>query len=108
MTSSRSRRKASLELIEQIHAIVGASRRFGMVLDTESRQLAMPNSGDGVIVEIPVSDLQRLRKRLLEHRKAVILRRDLDPARDEIEHRLIRPPMPKLQFEGFGTARQRQ
>lgn len=47
-----------LESIEEISAIVGASGSFGMVLHAECGNFAMPHTGDGVIVEVSVGDLQ--------------------------------------------------
>ena len=47
-----------LKLVEQIAAIVRAGRGFWVVLDTAGVELCVANSGDGVIVEIAMSDLQ--------------------------------------------------
>ena len=69
---------------EQGPGVVRARRGLRVVLDGEDRQLAVPQSLDGAVVQVHVRDLERRRpgNRLLAplDGEAVVLRGDQDPA----------------------------
>ena len=48
------------ELAKQIPAVVWSRRCFGVVLHAEGSVFAVPQSGNRIIVEIPVSDFEIL------------------------------------------------
>ena len=79
-------------------------RRFGMVLHTESREFAMPNPRNGLVVEIAVGDLQAVGQRLFLDGKAVILCRYFDLATFKMEYRLVGAAMTELHFESLCPA----
>lgn len=49
-----------LEGIEQIGAVVGTGRGFGVVLNAKGGKFFVSNSGDGIVVEVPVGDFQAI------------------------------------------------
>jgi len=50
------------ELVEQVGAVVWSGGRFGVLLHTEGLMLAMSNTGDRIVVQVTVSDLQAARQ----------------------------------------------
>ena len=49
-----------LELVEQVVAIVRTCGGLGVILHAERGDLFVPYSGDGVVVEIAMGDVQAL------------------------------------------------
>ena len=76
-----------------------------MVLNAESREMFVPYSGDGVIVQISVGDLEAVRQGFFGDGKTVVLRRDFNASGPAMEHRLIRTAVSKFHFERFCAAR---
>ena len=96
------------KLIEKILAIVRASRRFGMILNTKSGVLVVLKTGDCIVVKIDVGYRKTFRKRFPVNCKAMILASDFDFTRSRIEDRLVGAPVTELHFERLGTASQRK
>lgn len=85
------------ELGEEIVRIVGTGRGFGVVLDTEERQLFVAHAFVGVVVEIDVGDFDVARgKRFGIDAKAMILSGDFDFFSQQILYGMIRTVMAKL------------
>ena len=65
------------ELTEVSLRVVWARRRLGVVLDGENRVLAMPHAFDSTVIEVEVSDLERVRsghaRGVAPHREAMVL-----------------------------------
>lgn len=80
---------------------MGARRCFGVILDAESRELAMAQASDRVVVEIPVSNFELGRERIGVHGKAVILGGNRDGTIVHAFDRMVCTAMPELQLEGF-------
>ena len=92
------------EVVEEIAAVVGAWASFGVVLDTEGRNVGAANSLDRHVVQVDVRQLgSDTRKRLFGHRVIVVLRSDLDFVVGQTLHRMVSPVMPEGQLEGFRT-----
>ncbi len=72
--------KRCLEAIEEVSAIVGAGRGFGVVLHRERLGGLVANTRDRVVVEIAMSNLQAIRQRLFVDRESMVLRGDFDLA----------------------------
>ncbi len=92
------------ELLEQIRAIVRASRRLGMILHAKRWQFSVTHAFDRVIVQITVRHFQIRWQRIFGHRKAVILRSDFHFACVQILHRLIGAAVAEFEFERFCPA----
>ncbi len=71
-------------------AIVRAGGRFGVILHAEGGHFEVVEALDRFVVEAAVGDLQKIGERLFLDREAVVLRRDLDRARFEVLHRMVR------------------
>src|SRR5687768_10461813 len=75
-----------------------------MVLNGEQRQLAMPNSFDGSIVQVDVRHLERGRAgnaaTLAKHREAMVLRGDEDLVVAQIANRVVSTAMTVRQLPG--------
>ena len=75
-----------------------------MVLDREKRELAMPNSLDGSIVQVDVRHLERWRAgdaaTLAKHREAMVLRGDEDLVIAQVANRVVSTAMTIRQFCG--------
>src|ERR1043165_1439110 len=84
------------ELREEVAGIVRARCGFGMILDAEDRQFAMPHALHGAVIQIDVRDLHFFRQRIRIHRESVILRGDRNLAGSQILHWLIPTAMPEL------------
>lgn len=69
---------------------------FGVVLDAEGGKIFVPNSSNGVIVQISVSDFEAVRKGFFSDRKTVILGGYFDASGSAVEHGLVRTAVPKL------------
>ena len=65
----------------------------------------MAQAFDAVVVEVDVSDLDFGGQAIGKHRKAVIVRSDLDVAVLKILYRLIAAAMAKRQLESLATKR---
>ena len=61
----------------------------------------MANPGDGVVIQVAMSNLQIVRNIFLVDRKSVVLRRDFDFTRIQLQHRLVGASMAELQLERF-------
>ena len=59
-------------------AVVRTGGGFGVVLDRESVLVAVPDSGNGVIVEVAVGDFKAIGQLLVVDRESMILGRDFD------------------------------
>jgi hypothetical protein len=67
-----------LECIKQISTIVWSGGSLGVVLHAECRYFAVPHAGDGVVVQIAVSDFQARGHGSFFDGEAVILGSDFD------------------------------
>ena len=76
-----------------------------MVLNRENRQIAVTKAFQSLVVQVEVRafDLSGI-KGVRIHCETVVLTSDLDSARLFVQHRLVAPPMPELEFEGVGPA----
>ena len=86
-------------------AVVGASRRFRMVLNAESLDLAVADPLDGLVVKATMGDFQFGRQTLLIAGKAMILRSDFDTARQMIQNWLVGTAVSEFHLEGLGSRR---
>src|ERR1043166_334838 len=77
-----------------------------MILDAEDRQLLMPHSFNGVVIQINVRDLNTFWQRVRIDGKTVVLRGDGDFAAAQIFYRLVRAAVPEFQFESRSTERE--
>src|SRR5687768_16444556 len=68
----------------------------------------VPHAFERVVVEVDVRCLDVGRQRLRADREAMVLRRDLDPARSLVDDRLIRAAMAKLELERLSAICQAQ
>ena len=66
------------ELVEKILAIMRASRRLGMVLNTKRGVIIMLKTRDGIVVKIYVRYRKTIRQRFSVDCKAMILTGDFD------------------------------
>jgi hypothetical protein len=96
-----------LEGIEQVGAVVRTSRGFGVVLDAKGGKLFVSNSGDGIVVKVPVGDFQAIRQGRLVDGKAVVLRSDFDASGSALKDRLVGTAMTEFEFKGLGPASER-
>src|SRR5438105_1159423 len=85
------------EFLEERTGIVRARSRLGMVLDTEDRQVTMPQALDGAVIEVDMSHFQVSsacdRPPIALHSEAVILRGDKYAASLDFLHRMVPAPM---------------
>ena len=80
---------------------------FGMVLHAEHRVTAVPEAFERFIVQIHVREVDVGRiQRIAIHREPVIVRGDLDPLRDLVQHRMIGAAVAELQLVGLAAERQ--
>src|SRR5919201_179067 len=63
------------EALEQVVGVVGARRRFGVVLHAEDRQAVMLHPLDGLVVEVDVGEDRLAMKRVDVDGEALVLRR---------------------------------
>jgi hypothetical protein len=84
------------ELSEQIAGVMRAGCRFGVILHAEDRPLALAKAFDGLIIQIEMRQLELLGQ--LRDGEAVVVRRDLDFAREEVLDGLVRSAVSELQF----------
>lgn len=97
-----------LEGIEQIGAVVGTGRGLGVVLNAKRRKLFVSNSGNGVVVKVPVGDFQAIGQGGLIDGKPMVLRSDFDPPGSALEDRLVGTAMSEFELKGLGPASERQ
>ena len=97
-----------LEGIEQIGAVVGTGRGLGVVLNAKGGKLLVSNSGDGIVVEVPVGDFQAIWQGRLFDGKAMVLRSDFDASSSALEYRLVGAAMTEFEFKRLGPASERQ
>ncbi len=76
-----------------------------MILHAKDRPGLVAQALDGLVVQIDAVHRDARSQRFRVHRKAVILRRDFDPAGFQILHRLVRAAMAEFQFESFPAKR---
>src|SRR5690606_2281089 len=87
------------ELLEEIVAVVRPGRGFGMVLHRERGPLLEAQTFDRSVVQVSVGHGSNLlADRILRDRKAVVLRRNLDFARDEILDGMVGSAMAHKHF----------
>src|SRR5208282_2363117 len=98
----------SLEAREQVARVVRARRGLRMVLYREKRRAQAAQSLDGLIVEIDVRKRGASRHGFGVNRETVVLRGDLDAARAQIHHRMIRAVMAEAELVGPASQRQGQ
>src|SRR5271163_3218176 len=81
-----------------------AGRRFGMILHTEQRQVAMPQAFQSLVVQVDVRQLDfTVGQRIRVDGKIMVVRRDLNLARLQLLDRMIPAMMPELQLESFSA-----
>src|SRR5207249_2886798 len=97
------------EVAEEVVAVVGTGAGLGMVLDGDDGELAVAEALYGPVVEVHVGQLEL---RALEeggiHREAVVLRGDLDVARLQVLHGIVRAAVAEPELEGLTPAGQAQ
>ena len=89
------------EALEEDVGVVRAGRRLGVKLRGEDRQLAMAESLERAVVEVPVRGLDLRGQRAGIDRETVVLRRDRHGARLEVADRVVGAAVPELQLEGL-------
>ena len=65
--------------------------------------LRMPDPLDGPVIKVDVRDLNVIRKRLLLHRKAVVLTGDFNLPSGKLLYRMVPTPVSELQLVGGST-----
>src|ERR1700723_62647 len=93
---------------EQVARIMRSRRRLRMVLHGKKWHSRSLQTLDGVVVQIEMRQYRASLQRFVVDREAVVLRRDLDPPRAEIHHRMICAMMPEIEFVGLAAERQPQ
>lgn len=81
---------------------MGARSRFGMVLDSEDRKLAVADPFDGPVIQVHVSDLE-IRcsgdtRRVTFYGEAVVLRSDQDSPGPHLFHGMVSTAMAIRKF----------
>jgi len=76
-----------------------------MVLDAECIMVPVAEPGNRLVVQVAVRDDQLVGQRCFLNRETMILSRDLNLARFQVQDRLVRSPMAKLQLESLCAAR---
>src|SRR5580700_9013650 len=85
------------EIFEEVERIVRPGCGFRMILYTEHRMISMPEAFERIVVQIGVSNFDFVEiERVGIDREAVIMRRDLDFARNFINDRMIPAAMAEL------------
>ena len=117
------RRSQSHEAVEQVARVVRARAGLRVVLDRRARDVPQDQALDRAVVEVEMGELGGAELRLPAHRlvgldprlavgplhrEPVVLRRDLDPARIEILHRVVRAPVAERELEGLEADRPAQ
>src|SRR5690349_9826996 len=84
------------EASEEVTGVVWAGRRLGVVLDAERARVGHREPLDCAVVEVQVGDYGLALQARFVYRKAVVVRSDLDLARGEVLHRLVRATVAEL------------
>src|SRR5580658_8528690 len=79
-------------------------RRLGMILHAEGGILAVSDSLDRLVVQVDVSHLDGVGKRIRLEGKAVVLARDFHPIVAAIQYGLVGPAMSEFQFKDLAAA----
>src|SRR6266568_3625316 len=93
--------------LKQVRRIVRAGRRLRVILDAEERQRLVPQALERLVVQVHVGerDCARL-ERIRIDRETVVLRRDFDLLRFQIQHRMVPAVMAELQLVGAAAERE--
>src|SRR5437016_10515487 len=86
-----------------MRGIVRSGRSFGVILNWDDGQRLVAHAFDALIVEIDVRYFDFGWETAGEHRKAVIVRSDLDVAVLKILYRLITSAMTEPELKRFST-----
>ncbi len=88
---------------------MGPWRCLRVMLHRKQRPVRHRESGHRLIVQIDVRDFapDRLQRARLD-RESMVLARDLDSPGNEVQHRLVQPPVPELQLVRLRPERQRE
>ena len=78
-----------VKLLKQVATVMGSGGCFGMVLHAKSSMFAVSNTGNRVVIEIAVRDLQMIRQGLFFHGKTVVLGGDFNTSGGYVKDRLI-------------------
>src|SRR3954447_11712125 len=111
------------EAVEEVEAVVRAGAGLGVVLDGAPRHVEQREALDGAVVEVEVRQLRgaevglpahglvgvdRLLAPGAEHREAVVLRGDLDPAGLEVLDRVVAAAVAERELERLQADRAAQ
>ena len=89
------------ELVEEVQAIVRTGRGLGVILDAEDRQALVPQSLEGLVVQVDVTGLDVGGQRGRVDGEAVVLGRDLDLAGRLVADRVVGASVAELELEGL-------
>src|SRR5262245_28389757 len=92
------------KLFEQVVRVVRTGRRFGMILNAESRYRTMFETFDSVVVQVDMRDRHIVQVQAVRiHSKTVILRRYFDLVAFQIHDWMIPAVMSELELVGLTT-----
>ena len=97
-----------MKSIEQVSAIVWAGGSFGVVLNAKCGDFTMPYAGDGVIVQVAVSDFQARGHGSFFDSEAMVLRSDLYATGFVMQDWLVCAAVSEFEFKGFCAACERE
>src|SRR5581483_1304659 len=89
------------KLLKEKMSVVRAGRGLRMVLNREGRERAVAHPLGRSVVEVDMGPFNLFFDSREIDGEAVILRRDLDPLRRQINDRLISPMVAELEFKAF-------
>ncbi len=74
-----------------------------MVLDGENGQFLMAQAFYRAVIQIEMSDFQRVGQTIRIHCIAMVLGGNVSPAGSQVSHRMISAPVAEFQFEGLAA-----
>ena len=98
------------EIVKKIPAIMGAGRRFRVILNGESWFIFYPDALYGFIIEVYMGDLQvgMFSDRIGIHAETMVLCGDFATSGHHIFHRVVQPAVTVMHFESGNIFRQRE
>lgn len=97
-----------LESIEQIATIVWSGGSLWVILHAECRYFAMPYAGDGVIVQVAVSDFQASGHGGFFDGEAMILGSDFYATGLVVQHGLVCASVTEFKLKGLRSTGERE
>lgn len=97
-----------LECVEQVSTIVWAGGSFRVVLNAKCGDFTMPYAGDGVIVQVAVSDFQARGHGGFFDSEAMVLRSDLYATGFVMQDWLVCATVSEFEFKGLRATGERE